>query len=178
VFIDFIPLAEQCAPLVEPVIMEAIIAIESNYNPYAIGVVGGYLKRQPKTKQEAIVTAKQLEKEGFNFSMGLSQVNYHNLQKYNLTYETVFNPCANLSAGSAIYKECFDRASLQYTTVQQSMYAAFSCYYSGNFKRGFVPDSPNQPSYVQKVSTRFYELSRFLITRRQFNLAPPDFNPP
>jgi type IV secretion system protein VirB1 len=34
---------------------------------------------------------------------------------------------------------------------QQALRAAFSCYYSGNFTRGFRPDRQGEPSYVQKV---------------------------
>jgi type IV secretion system protein VirB1 len=162
--VDFIALAEECAPTVDPVIMEAIVTVESNYNPYAIGIVGAYLSRQPKTKQEAIAVAKSLEREGFNFSMGLAQVNYHNLGKYDLTYETIFNPCVNLTAASKIYGNCFNRASKQFSTDIQSMKAAFSCYYSGNFKRGFIPDKPHMPSYVQKVSTRYYVIKSAITT--------------
>lgn len=160
--IEFISLSEQCAPTVDPSIMEAIVTVESNYNPYAIGIVGAYLSRQPKTKKEAIAVAKSLEQEGFNFSMGLAQVNYHNLDKYDLTYETVFNPCVNLTAASEIYGDCFNRASKQFSTGIQSMKAAFSCYYSGNFKRGFVPDKANHPSYVEKVSTRYFGIKGHL----------------
>lgn len=66
---DFSGMIEQCAPEVAPHILERIIKVESSHNPYAIGVVGGRLARQPKNKDEATVTARALHKDGWNFSM-------------------------------------------------------------------------------------------------------------
>lgn len=119
-------------------IMRHVVRVESSGNPYAIGVVRGRLVRQPRKLDEAVATARMLEERGFNFSLGLAQVNRYNLRKYELSsYEKAFDPCANLAAGSRILKECFDRS--------QDWGKAFSCYYSGNFTTGF------KHGYVQKV---------------------------
>lgn len=120
-------------------VMHHVVRVESSYNPYAIGVVGGRLVRQPKHLPEAIATARMLESRGFNFSIGLAQVNRYNLDKYGLdTYEKAFEPCANLSAGSKILAECYQRANGDWGK-------SFSCYYSGNFSTGF------RHGYVQKI---------------------------
>ena len=150
-YADFIALSQQCAPSVHYSTMAAVASVESGYNPYAIGVVRGRLVRQPATKDEAIATARMLEGAGFNFSMGVGQVNRYNLKKYKLNYETVFEPCENLRAASLILKDCFVRAQSKYQHDQHALQAAFSCYYSGNFSTGFSVDFPGQPSYVQKV---------------------------
>lgn len=119
-------------------VMQHVVHVESSRNPFAIGVVGGYLARQPKNLEEALATVRQLKEEGYNFSVGISQVNRYNLAKYGLkTYEQAFEVCPNLLAGSRILRECYDRA--------QDWGKAFSCYYSGNFTTGF------QHGYVQKV---------------------------
>ena len=82
-------------------IMRHVVRVESAGNPYAIGVVRGRLVRQPRRLDEAVATARMLEERGFNFSLGLAQVNRYNLRKYDLaTYEKAFDPCANLVAGS------------------------------------------------------------------------------
>ena len=78
---DFIALAEQCAPSVHPQTMAAVARVESGFNPFAIGVVGGRLVRQPVNKAEAVATAKSLEQNRFKISMGLGQVNRYNLPK-------------------------------------------------------------------------------------------------
>jgi type IV secretion system protein VirB1 len=120
-------------------VMHHVVRVESSYNPYAIGVVGGRLVRQPKNLPEALATVRMLEERGFNFSIGLAQVNRYNLDKYGLdSYEKAFEPCANLMAGSKILAECYQRASGDWGK-------SFSCYYSGNFSTGF------RQGYVQKI---------------------------
>jgi type IV secretion system protein VirB1 len=120
-------------------VMHHVVRVESSYNPYAIGVVGGRLVRQPKNLPEALATVRMLEGLGFNFSIGLAQVNRYNFGKYGLdSYEKAFEPCANLMAGSKILAECYQRAKGDWGK-------SFSCYYSGNFATGF------RHGYVQKI---------------------------
>ncbi|TWT17678.1 lytic transglycosylase domain-containing protein [Luteimonas wenzhouensis] len=129
-----------CADLAVPVeVMRHVVRVESSFNPYAIGVVGGRLVRQPRNRAEAVATAKMLEERGFNFSLGIAQVNRHNLAPYGLdSYERAFDVCANLQAGSKILAECHGRAKGDWGK-------ALSCYYSGDFATGF------RHGYVQKV---------------------------
>lgn len=150
---DFLALAQQCAPAVHPETMAAVVRVESGYNPFAIGVVNGRLERQPRNKAEAVATANALIQGGYNFSVGVAQVNRYNFSKYGLTVETAFEPCSNLRAGGEILKDCFERARVRFKDDQQALRAAFSCYYSGNFSTGFTQDFKGQPSYVQKVLT-------------------------
>lgn len=141
--LEFLALAEQCAPTVAPQTMAAVVHVESSFNPYAIGVVGGRLARQPSNRDEAVATAKSLEAGGWNFSVGVAQVNRYNLPKYNLTYEQAFDACANLRVGSKILEDCFVRATPRTANEQAALHAAINCYYSGYFT--------GQPAYVQKV---------------------------
>ncbi|GHD70287.1 hypothetical protein GCM10007164_14860 [Luteimonas padinae] len=129
-----------CQDLAVPItVMEHVVSVESSFNPYAIGVVGARLARQPRSLEEAVATAKHLEREGYNFSLGLAQVNRHNLAKQGLdSYEKAFTACPNLAAGARILADCHARAGGDWGK-------AFSCYYSGNFVRGF------RDGYVQKV---------------------------
>lgn len=147
---SFDQLVEQCAPAVNPVTLKAVIKTESSFNPFAIGVVNGHLERQPRNLDEAIATARVLEKQDYNFSLGLGQVNRHNLAKYHETYETIFEPCHNLKIGSEILKNCYATAKAQMGDEQKALRAAFSCYYSGNFTSGFKADA-GKPSYVAQV---------------------------
>lgn len=149
--IDFPAIALQCGPSVATEVIQRIVTVESSHNPFAIGVVGGRLERQPRTKEEAIVTAEFLANNGWNFSMGLAQINRYNLSKYGLDYHSVFDPCSNLQAAAAIYQECFNRAS-RTSDFASARLKAFSCYYSGNFSRGFIADAGSDSSYVQRIS--------------------------
>jgi type IV secretion system protein VirB1 len=120
-------------------VMRHIVDVESGDNPFAIGVVGGRLERQPKTLEEAVATANMLESKGYNFSLGIAQINRYNLARFSLSpYEKAFDPCANLQAGSKILADCYASANGEWDK-------AFSCYYSGNFTTGFVT------GYVQKI---------------------------
>ncbi|RYF53068.1 MAG: lytic transglycosylase domain-containing protein, partial [Comamonadaceae bacterium] len=54
--------------------MRHVVHVESGANPFAIGVVGGRLVRQPRTLEEARATAEMLESKGYNYSLGAAQV--------------------------------------------------------------------------------------------------------
>jgi type IV secretion system protein VirB1 len=120
------------------------VRTESGFNPYAIGVVGGHLTRQPASLDEARATASELAARGFS-SVGLAQVNERNFAKYGLDDATMFEPCRNLRAGGAILTECFARSSNTGRSPQAALRAALSCYYSGNFTTGF------SSGYVSRV---------------------------
>lgn len=120
-------------------VMQHVVRVESSHNPFAIGVVGGRLVRQPQNLSEAVATARMLEDKGYNFSLGLGQVNRYNLLKYGLdSYEKAFKTCPNLQAASRILAECYGRSGGNWGK-------SFSCYYSGNFETGY------KHGYVQKV---------------------------
>ncbi|WP_343672861.1 lytic transglycosylase domain-containing protein [Paraburkholderia heleia] len=147
--LDFIPLAQRCAPQVSPSTMAAIVRTESGFNPYAIGVVHGRLARQPVSEAEAVATAQALERGGWNFSVGLAQVNHTNWPTYGLDEQSAFDPCRNLAAGASILQGCFElarqaraRASVD---SQSALRASLSCYASGDFSTGY------RTGYVQRV---------------------------
>lgn len=148
---DFLALAAQCAPHVHHRTLASLVQVESGFNPYAIGVVNGRLQRQPRSANEAITTAQALAQKGYDFSVGLGQVNRRNFPAQGLTLRSAFEPCRNLQAASAVLSDCYSQALRHYHEQQAALRAAFSCYYSGNFRRGFRPDAPGQVSYVQKV---------------------------
>lgn len=143
--LDFNALAQQCAPQVAPSTLTAIVRTESDFNPYAIGVVGGRLVRQPSSAAEAVATARELERHGWNYSVGLAQVNRSNFARYGLTADTAFEPCRNLMVGAAILAHCFETASTVALQVQQALRAGLSCYGSGDFVTGY------RTGYVQRV---------------------------
>jgi type IV secretion system protein VirB1 len=147
--LDFIALAQQCAPEVSPVTMAAIVRTESGFDPYAIGVANGRLVRQPASLSEAVATAHALSATGWNFSVGLAQVNRTNWHAYGLNEQSAFDPCRNLAAGAAILQGCFESARRAQTDTransQSALRASLSCYASGNFSAGY------RTGYVQRV---------------------------
>lgn len=130
---DFAAVAQRCAPNVHIDTISHIAEIESAFNPYAIGVVGARLQRQPQDLNEAVATAQMLESAGYNYSLGLVQVNRKNLPRFGLTLASAFDPCRNLRAGALILEECYRRAG----SIPSGLSDALSCYFSGNFKDGY-----------------------------------------
>ena len=148
-----------CAPLVHASTAHALVAVESSFNPHAIGVVGGALERQPRNRAEALATATRLRATGWNFSVGLAQINVHNFERLGLTPATAFDPCENLRAMQAVLTECFDRSAPD-RPDQVALRQALSCYYSGNFVSGF------RQGYVQRVA-------RAVSPRQAASRVPP-----
>ena len=160
---SFIALALTCAPQVDVRTTSALVTVESSHNPHAIGVVGGALLRQPRRRAEAIATAKSLHGEGWNFSIGLAQINVRNLHRLGLSLESAFDPCANLTAMQTVLSECFERAQPRAavagsTDAQRTLRQALSCYYSGNWVTGF------EHGYVRRVGH---------AAARRFTSTPP-----
>jgi type IV secretion system protein VirB1 len=155
---DFHALAQRCAPSVPSSVMAPLVKVESGFNPYAIGVVGGRLERQATNKAEAVATITALQAAGLKFSAGVGQVFLGNWKAYGLTNDSVFEPCQNIRAAAAIYKACYDRALTDIPNPAIAEQAAYSCYYSNNFITGFKPDAPGQIPYVQKVLNSAAEL--------------------
>jgi type IV secretion system protein VirB1 len=144
----FLALALACAPQVHPDTARALVSVESAFNPWAIGVVGGTLVRQPRHRAEALATARVLQAAGWTFSVGLGQINVNNFPRLGLTLDSAFEPCTNLVAMQRVLAECFERASAPATSKsadQAALRQALSCYYSGNFVTGF------RHGYVRKV---------------------------
>ena len=143
----------ECAIGVQPALMEKIVHVESSGNPYAIGVVGGRLLRQPKNIGEAVATAKSLEITGYNYSVGTGQVNRVHFKRlgWNVNVADGFDSCTNLRASAEILKSCYMGAIRAGYSPQGSIreytaiHAALSCYYSGSFIKGA------QLGYVTKV---------------------------
>ncbi|PTR33088.1 type IV secretion system protein VirB1 [Luteibacter sp. OK325] len=129
-----------CPNLAVPAeVMQHVVNVESSRNPYAIGVVGGQLVRQPQNLPEAVATVHMLEDKGYNYSLGIAQINRTNFGRYGLdTFEKAFEYCPNMVAGSRILAQC-------YASAGKDWGKAFSCYYSGNFTTGY------QHGYVQRV---------------------------
>jgi len=130
-------LATMCAPAVDPATTLSLVSVESNFQPYAIGVVGATLMRQPRSRAEALATIAALERDGYDYSVGLAQINRRNWKRLGLSAESVLDKCKNLKAMETILTECFSRARVRHTNTQQALRAALSCYYSGNFATGF-----------------------------------------
>lgn len=148
---DIPALIRQCAPHVAEKTMRSLISVESAQRPHAIGykvVKNGAhyrLSRQPANTTEAKQWARWLLANGYRFDAGIAQVNTVNFASTGLTPETMFDACTSIKAGAQILTQCYQRARTRFSSEQDALRAALSCYQSGNFRTGF------RTGYVAKV---------------------------
>lgn len=139
-----IALASQCAPTVAPETLYAVIATESQGNPFAIGINGGKrLERQPRNRGEAVATARMLLSQGANIDLGLGQINSANLSWLQLSVEDAFEPCANIRAAAKVLSSNY-KAALA-AGHEAPLGAALSAYNTGSMTKGY------RNGYVAKV---------------------------
>lgn len=164
---SFASLAQVCAPHVDTTTLAALVRVESGFNPYAIGVVGARLQYQPHSYEQALATARALAARGYDFSVGLGQVNVRNLARVGESLTTIFDPCRNLHASSAILQQCFARSSARAGDTQGALRDALSCYYSGNFMTGY------RQGYVARILAGAYSNWRLAHARDPRPAARP-----
>lgn len=149
-----IDLPPDCQSALQAPVMQQIYHVESSLNPFAIGVVGGRLVRQPKNLEEAVATAQYLSGLGRNFSIGQGQVNLVHFERlgWDRDIRAGFDVCKNVVAAHDIFKKCHSRAiSSGFKAKQEysAVDAALSCYYSGKLSAGKT--NPDVRRYIKDV---------------------------
>ena len=173
---EVLALIGACSGGVQPALMTTIVSVESGGDPYAIGVVEGVLERQPVSLDEAVSTAGMLAETGWNFSVGLAQVNVHNWEAYELTAETALDPCTNVRTGAAILTACHDRAKDALPGQGElQIISAVSCYYTGTFTGGLAEEPELGSSYVERWLQTLADLQEDGVI--EVSGADPAFDP-
>lgn len=135
---DFATLAHECAPAVHITTLAAVVRHESGFDPLAIGINSNPPRTiRPKTRQDATAKVRQLIAHGVDFDAGYGQINVRNWKRLGLTPETIFDPCVNLNAAQRLLVDCYQHAVKVHAPGQPALYAAFSCYNTGNLSTGF-----------------------------------------
>jgi type IV secretion system protein VirB1 len=150
----FLAVAMQCAATVHPDTALDVAKTESGFNPFAIAEIipkkerssgdKGVISYLPTNKGDALNIVRRIESKKRRYSVGLMQITSTNFSKFNVTAESLFSPCTNLSVFEKIIADCYQRGG--------SLKRALSCYYSGNFTTGLKPEKDyRQTSYVQRI---------------------------
>lgn len=163
-------LLQSCAANIAPATMMAIIQVESEGDPYRIGVnSGGSLQRQPANAADASATARGLLRKGANFDAGMMQINSANFARLGVTAETVFDPCTNLRAGAFLLADNYSRARV--AGHVDPLRAALSEYNTGSRAKGL------SNGYVRKVyaaANRGGPAPRPAIVQLSYGAITPD----
>lgn len=144
--IDIPQYIHQCVPNIAENTMMAIIKTESKFNPLAIGLNKGVrLMYQPQNLAQAGSWVTYLEKHGYNFDVGITQVNIKNIHKYGYRAIDALDPCLNMKLGGHILQSSYIKALRKSGNKREALYKAISAYNTGNYRSGF------HNGYVQKV---------------------------
>lgn len=158
-------LAQVCAAPADPTTLLSVVAVESRFEPWAIGVNGSPAQSlRPASREAAVTLARQLLAQGRNLDLGLGQINHRNLSRLGLTLEEAFEPCRNLAAAQAVLT-----SSGETLTTPQAWSRALSRYNTGDQTRGL------RNGYVAKVARTAAEIGPQL---RALSDRPPGDAPP
>lgn len=146
-------LAKKCAPDVHPLTMGYLVGHESSNSKFAINVnlANGQARppfKAPATLDEALAFVDWLETHGYNFDVGLGQINSANFPKLNVTASQLFDSCTNLHAAQTVLKSCYASALKLYPAGQVALRHALSCYNTGSLTAGI------SNGYVAKVTAQ------------------------
>lgn len=133
-------------------IVQQIMQVESNRNPFAINVNKegkSLISFSPKTKIEASKVAKDYITQGYSVDIGLMQFNSKNLNLKtfnNLSIDDLLDPCTNIKAGSDIFYLAYENTNSKLSKEERTK-RALSVYNTGDeengFKNGYVAKYDN-----------------------------------
>ena len=124
-------ISAECAPMVAPSTMAAIVQVESGGRPLAMWNNSTRSMVIPGSRAQAIRYLRHAMAAGQRVDVGLAQVDTGNFAAFGLTPRTAVNACANLRAGSEILRMDWQQALASGYRGQQALYHAFEAYNSG-----------------------------------------------
>ena len=124
-------LAAQCAPMVAPSTMAAVVQHESGGNPLAMWDNTGGRRYLPTSVHQAVQILRRLLAAGHQVDVGIAQVDTENFQHYGLTVRSAFNACTNIHVGGEILKTAWFQAKHAGLHGQTALFHAFEAYNSG-----------------------------------------------
>jgi type IV secretion system protein VirB1 len=183
-------LIARCAPHVGPATMSAIVQVESGGDPLAIGDNTDRQSYHPPDRAAAEALAGELVAAGHSLDLGIAQINQANLARLGLTLSTVFDPCTNLGAASAILAEDYAIARRRFGAGQVALRHALGMYNAGsldggaNYVRRVMLAAGIRETYrassrlsAAREAMRSPLLVRAQVAAREFRIVPREVGP-
>ncbi|ACO03675.1 MAG TPA: lytic transglycosylase [Persephonella sp.] len=100
-------------------LLKAIAEVESGMQPYAVNVnlKGKNRSFFIKNRKVASEFITYLEKKGYNFDVGISQINIKNIRRFGLSPVELLDPCKNIDLSARIMRELIDRHGMTWDAV-------------------------------------------------------------
>lgn len=105
---------------ISPALLYAIAKVESDFNPYAINVNahGRSIKvYYPQNEEQAKVVLNYLLSHGYNFDLGIAQINVVNIKSMGLDPYSLLDPCQNLDVSAILLKSLIRRYGLDWRAI-------------------------------------------------------------
>lgn len=101
-------------------ILVAIAKVESGFRPFVININqnGKSVKViNPNSLQEAIVYLQYLHQNGFNYDVGVGQINVSNIKRLGLNPVDLLDPCNNIRVSAYILKENINKYGFTWDAI-------------------------------------------------------------
>lgn len=169
---DYLALAQHCAPKLDSALVVRLVRRESSFNPFAIGLDGRQsLTPQPQSFDEAVEVAERLIQQGISFSAGVGQLHITNIRRFGLTWRQVFHACTNLSYAQTIFLYYHGQALTAGLQGDDAVFAALRGYNSGNINAAI------SNNYAAAILARPTSIQASISApRRHVNAAAPAFS--
>jgi soluble lytic murein transglycosylase-like protein len=98
----------------------AIAKVESGFRPWVININqnGKSVKViNPKSLTEAMVYVRYLHDNGYNYDVGIGQINVWNIKRLRLQPEQLLDPCNNIRVSAYILKENINKYGLTWEAI-------------------------------------------------------------
>lgn len=129
-------LMAHCAPTVAPSTMTAIVQVESDGNPLAIGDNTARRSYNPHDRASAEALARRLLGAGHSLDVGIAQIDSMNFAGFGLSLHSIFDPCINLSVGARILSDDYAFAARHFGDGQLALRHAIGMYNTGRLNGG------------------------------------------
>mgnify|MGYP001770675430 CR=1 FL=1 len=98
----------------------AIAKVESGFRPWVININqnGKSVKViNPKSLTEALVYVRYLHDNGYNYDVGIGQINVWNIKRLKLQPEQLLDPCNNIKVSAYILRENINKYGLTWDAI-------------------------------------------------------------
>ncbi len=101
-------------------LLVAIAKVESGFRPWVININQNGKSAKvinPKSYTEALVYVRYLHDNGFNYDVGIGQINVWNIKRLNLQPEQLLDPCNNIKVSAYILRENINKYGLTWEAI-------------------------------------------------------------
>lgn len=105
---------------IPPAILVAIAKVESGFRPWVININhnGQSVKViNPKTYEEAVYYLTYLHQNGYNYDVGIGQINVANIRRFGINPVSLLDPCNNLMVSAYILRENINRYGFTWEAI-------------------------------------------------------------